>query len=73
MPAGDSSEAAQALVWFRRELHTCLFGWADALFELCDALLCAPVSIPAFSYTQSGVFVHPGSHRVGGGLVAAGV
>jgi hypothetical protein len=30
----------------------CLFGWADAIFELCDALLCAPGSVdsvPALS------------------------
>ena len=37
---------------FRSELHSCLFGWADALFELCDAMLCAPgpvASVPALS------------------------
>jgi len=52
MPATDKPDAAEALVEFRRELHNCLFGWADALFELCDALLCAPgpvTSVPALS------------------------
>ena len=41
-----------ALVGFRRELHYCMFGWADALFELCDAVVGAPVpvgSVPALS------------------------
>ena len=45
-------DAAQALVGFRRDLHNSVFGWADATFELCDALLCAPgrvASIPALS------------------------
>jgi hypothetical protein len=27
---------------FRAELHACCTRRADALFELCDALLCAP-------------------------------
>ena len=41
-----------ALVRFRQEFYGCLSSWADALFELCDATLCAqgPVgSIPALS------------------------
>ncbi|MDQ2826306.1 MAG: transposase [Actinomycetota bacterium] len=45
-------DAGETLVGFRREFHNCLFGWADALFELCDALLCAPgpvASVPALS------------------------
>lgn len=29
------------LSWFRREFHQCLSRRADALFELCDAVLCA--------------------------------
>jgi hypothetical protein len=40
------------LIGFRAELHGALFGWSDALFELCDALLCAPFpvgSVPALS------------------------
>jgi hypothetical protein len=43
---------ADALIGFRHEFHGALFGWADALFELCDALLCAPgpvSSVPALS------------------------
>jgi len=41
-----------ALIGFRQEFHTCLFSWADALFELCDAALCAPApvgSVPSLS------------------------
>jgi len=48
----DRPSAAEVLVGFRAELYNCLFGWADALFELCDALLCAPgpvTSVPALS------------------------
>jgi hypothetical protein len=40
------------LAAFRAELYRCLRGWGDALFELCDAALCAsgPVSsVPALS------------------------
>ena len=43
---------ADALIGFRGEFHNCLFGWADALFELCDAVLCAPApvgSVPSLS------------------------
>ena len=37
---------------FRRSLHQCLNPWGDALFELCDAVLCSPYrvdSVPALS------------------------
>lgn len=37
---------------YRSGFFGCLTGWADAAFELCDALLCAPTavaSIPALS------------------------
>ena len=30
------------LTAFRRGLYQCLTRWGDALFELCDAVLCAP-------------------------------
>lgn len=46
------SQDTKTLVGFRQDLHNSLFGWADALFELCDAMLCAPgpvVSVPALS------------------------
>lgn len=48
----DRHGATAALVGFRRALFGCLGAWADALFELCDALLCAPGplrSVPALS------------------------
>jgi hypothetical protein len=41
-----------ALIGFRRSLHGCLSSWGDALFELCDATLCAPGplrSVPGLS------------------------
>jgi len=40
------------LVEFRRGLYSCFTGWADALFELGDAALCAPgaiSSVPSLS------------------------
>lgn len=36
---------ADALVSFRAELHNSFFSWADALFELTDALICAGRSV----------------------------
>ena len=48
----DKGEGLATLVGFRQELHDCLFGWADAQFELCDAMLCAPgpvASVPGLS------------------------
>jgi hypothetical protein len=37
---------------FRRSFHRCLSPWGDALFELCDAVLCSPApvgSVPSLS------------------------
>ncbi len=48
--AGGASRAA--LVGFREALYGGLTRWADALFELCDAALCAPApvgSVPSLS------------------------
>ena len=44
--------SSAALIGFRNALHGCLDGWADALFELCDAALDGPSavgSVPALS------------------------
>jgi len=38
---GSARAAERALAAFRRELHACFTARADALFELCDAVLCA--------------------------------
>lgn len=49
---GPSDPAADELCGFRSSLHRCLHPWGDALFELCDAVLCAtaPVgSVPSLS------------------------
>ena len=51
-PAGDTSSATATLVDFRAGFYRCITGWADATFELADAVLCAsgPVSsVPALS------------------------
>jgi len=46
------AQRAEQLKDFRNDFYDCLGGWADALFELTDAVLCAagPVcSVPALS------------------------
>jgi len=51
MPAGEQ-ERRHELERFRRELYRSFSGWGDALFELVDAVLCAPspvASVPALS------------------------
>ena len=63
---GTSSDLEQ-LRRFRSGLHRCLTRWADAAFELTDAVLCAgsPVaSIPALS-------LEPESRRSHGSLYKA--
>jgi len=52
MPKARRASEAEELVCFRRLLYGCFTRWADALFELADALLCtaAPVSsVPSLS------------------------
>src|SRR5512141_3456628 len=47
-----ASPRADRLRAFRAGFYGCLTGWADAGFELCDALLCAPgpvTSVPSLS------------------------
>jgi len=49
---GHADLATDELAGFRRSFHRCLAPWGDALFELCDALLCSPVpvgSVPSLS------------------------
>jgi hypothetical protein len=48
----EQATAIAALVEFRSDLYGCLTGWGDALFELCDAVLCSPspvASVPSLS------------------------
>lgn len=48
----DTATARSALAGFRGEFYRCLTGWGDALFELTDAILCAPAavgSVPSLS------------------------
>ena len=49
---GSSEQAISELRDFRSLLRQCLSPWGDALFEMCDAVLClaAPVgSVPSLS------------------------
>ena len=48
----DTADQAHRLRRFRAGFYSCLTGWADAAFELTDAVLCAPApvsSVPALS------------------------
>jgi len=48
----DGGASRAALVGFREGFYACLTGWGDALFELCDAAVCAPTpvgSVPSLS------------------------
>lgn len=50
--AHDSGARTEALRAFRAGFYGCLTGWADASFELCDAMLCVPgpvTSVPTLS------------------------
>ena len=50
--APHAGTQAEALREFRTGLFGCLTRWGDALFELCDAALCAPgpvTSVPSLS------------------------
>lgn len=47
-----SNSDTETLIKFRAELHQCLTRWGNALFELCDAVLCSPApvgSVPSLS------------------------
>ena len=49
---GSSKQTDVQITGFRRSLHQCLSPWGDALFELCDAVLCSPApvgSVPSLS------------------------
>ena len=57
----DEHAARTRLAGFRREFYQCLTRRADALFELTDAVLCAPgpvTSLPQLSLA----FVHRRGH-----------
>lgn len=49
---GSDQGSRRQLERFRSEFYGCLPSWGDALFELCDAALCAPgpvTSVPSLS------------------------
>lgn len=48
----DRATRTRVLAGFRHDLYCCLTSWGDALFELCDAVLCSPSrvgSVPSLS------------------------
>ena len=53
MPSAPSKLGMRSeLIEFRAGFYRCCWRWGDALFELCDAVLCAPspvASVPALS------------------------
>jgi DDE superfamily endonuclease len=56
-----------ALISFRAALHRCLTGWADTLFELCDAALCTPSPV----HSVPGLSLEPTFRRSHGSLYKA--
>jgi hypothetical protein len=53
----DDATPHAALVGFRHDLYACLRGWGDALFELCDAVLCTPTPVHSVPHLSlEGVF-----------------
>jgi hypothetical protein len=62
-----SSDPAAALAGFRDSFYGCLRGWADALFELTDAALCAPAPV----CSVPGLSLEPASRRSHGSLYKA--
>lgn len=50
--SATASAAVTALIDFRAGIHRCFRRWADAGFELCEAMLCTPAavsSVPSLS------------------------
>jgi len=48
----DHAARTRMLAGFRHAFYECLTSWSDALFELCDAVLCLPApvaSVPSLS------------------------
>ena len=63
----DRATRTGMLAGFRLDLYRCLTSWGDALFELCDAILCSPSpvgSVPSLS-------LEPVSRRGHGSLYKA--
>lgn len=40
-----AADPIRTLRSFRVGLYRCFTGWADTLFELCDAVVCSPASV----------------------------
>ena len=70
--------ATEELQGFRSSFHRCLAPWGDALFELCDALLCSPApvgSVPSLSLEPEFRRSHGSLYKAlaGGDVDAAGL
>lgn len=61
------SQSENALRSFRAGLYRCLDRWGDALFELCDAALCAPAPV----HSVPGLSLEPTFRRGHGSLYKA--
>ena len=48
-PDPSRSRESTELIDFRYSLHQCLNPWGDALFELCDVVLCSPHRVDSVS------------------------
>ena len=59
----DEKAARRALSVFRQDFYRCLTKRADAMFELCDAVLCAPGPVTSLPETMEAV------HRRGHGAM----
>ena len=64
---GGHHERATALAGFREAFYGCLTGWGDALFELCDAVLCSPAPV----YSVPSLSLEPAFRRSHGSLYKA--
>ncbi|GAB2451290.1 hypothetical protein GCM10027262_75610 [Nocardia tengchongensis] len=63
MGDGERESALGELVTFRRGFYECLTGRADALFELCEAVLCADGPVRPAGRFVSGAATRPRPRR----------
>ena len=66
-PQPEDAQVRGCLAVFRRELYRCFTARADALFDLCDAVLCAEGPVR----TLLGLSLAPEHRRGHGGLYDA--
>jgi DDE superfamily endonuclease len=64
---GSDNADLRLLTGFRSGWHQCLTRWSDTLFEVGDALLCAPGPVPSLPYLS----LEPACRRGWGSVYAA--